>query len=113
MVPVPVPYRGLPLEPADERDPDVFTLDLTRFGMPAARIVFARKDGGVANAVHTDLGGQPWTLVRAPETATRSTLAAALGVAAVATVVATRRRGEQKQVDLALRGSKSGSGSEA
>lgn len=46
--PVPVPFRGLPLEPDDERDPCVFWLDLSRFGMArsasssAARRMVAR-----------------------------------------------------------------------
>ena len=77
LTPVPVPFRGLPLEPDDERDPCVFRLDLSRFGMAPLRVVFSREAGGRATAAHTDLVGQPWSLVRRPDAGDRASLAEA------------------------------------
>jgi CubicO group peptidase (beta-lactamase class C family) len=93
-IPVPVPYRGLPLEPDDEHDPNVFRLDLTRFGMPPVRVVFSRQAGGRATAIHTDLGGQPWSLLRRQDAGTeRHWLSPTLGaIAAVGVLAAVRRR---------------------
>jgi CubicO group peptidase (beta-lactamase class C family) len=95
LTPVPLPFRRLPLEPDDERDPCVFRLDLSRFGMAPLRVVFSREAGGRASAAHTDLVGQPWSLVRRHEAATerrwlRPALAA--GVAAGWTAAVRRRR---------------------
>jgi CubicO group peptidase (beta-lactamase class C family) len=98
LMPVPVPFGGLPLEPADERDPDVFRLDLSRYGIAPMKVVFAREAGRRATAAHTDLGGQPWSLVRRDDARIgRGWLGPALGIAAAAGVVAAarrRRRGE-------------------
>jgi CubicO group peptidase (beta-lactamase class C family) len=97
LTPVPALYRGFPLAPGDEHDPDVFRLDLSEAGMATVRVVFARSAAGQVTAVHTDLGGQPWSLVR-PNTATRQWLKPALGTLAVAGVVAAgRRRGRRRR----------------
>jgi hypothetical protein len=81
------------LEPDDEHDPDVFRLDLSRFGIAPIRVVFAREAGRRATAAHTDLGGQPWSLVRRPDAGIeRRWLGPVLGVAAAAGVVAVARR---------------------
>jgi CubicO group peptidase (beta-lactamase class C family) len=64
LLPIPVAYRGFPLVPADENDPDVYRLDLSQAGMAPVRVVFARDEDDQVSAVHTDLGGQPWSLVR-------------------------------------------------
>jgi CubicO group peptidase (beta-lactamase class C family) len=97
LMPVPVPLRGLPLEPDDERDPSVFRLDLSRFGMAPLRVVFSREDGGRATAAHIDLVGQPWSLVRRGDADTeRGWLRPALSALAAAglmAVVRRRRRG--------------------
>jgi hypothetical protein len=53
--PVPALFRGFPLLPDSEHDPDVFRLDLSGFGMGTARVVFARDPGGRVTAAHTDL----------------------------------------------------------
>jgi CubicO group peptidase (beta-lactamase class C family) len=96
LTPVPIPFRGLPLEPDDERDPDVFRLDLSRYEIAPIRVVFAREAGRPATAVHTDLGGQPWSLVRRPAAGIgRHWLAPTLGVFAAAGVVAAARRRRQ------------------
>lgn len=99
LTPVPVPLRGLPLEPDDEQDPSAFRLDLSRFGMPSVRIVFDREAGGRVSAAHTDLGGQPWSLVRHHDDgAERRWLRAALSaVGAAGLLAATRRRRRERR----------------
>ena len=98
LAPMPVPLRGLPLEPDDERDPCVFRLDLSRFGMAPLRVVFSREAGGRATAVHVDLVGQPWTLVRRPDGgAGRRWLWSAVGAVGLMAVVRRRSaRGEER-----------------
>jgi hypothetical protein len=85
LTPIPPLLRGRRLERDDPGDPRAFRLDLGELGMPPVRVVFAGPPPGHATAVHTDLGGQPWSLVAAP---TRPVGAAwirgALGVAALA-----------------------------
>jgi hypothetical protein len=75
LTPIPVLYRGLPLEPDDERDPYVFRLDTSRLGMAPPRVVFSQGPGGCVEALHTDLGGQPWSLIRRPKTEQVASLA--------------------------------------
>jgi CubicO group peptidase (beta-lactamase class C family) len=89
LTPVPVLFGGFPLRPADEQDPDLLALDLSRVGMPPVRVAFSRGDGVGVSAVHVDLPGQPLTLFR--QGAMRSPRAwpmAALGGLAVAASVA-------------------------
>jgi CubicO group peptidase (beta-lactamase class C family) len=52
----PIPHVLIPLHPDDERDPYVFRIDLSRFGMGTGRVVFSRERGVGATAVHTDVG---------------------------------------------------------
>jgi hypothetical protein len=52
--PLPVLYRGFPLHPDDDQDPDVFRIDLSPFGMGTVRVVFSRDSGGRTTGVHTD-----------------------------------------------------------
>ncbi|GAA2093858.1 hypothetical protein GCM10009841_03880 [Microlunatus panaciterrae] len=52
--PIPALFRGLPLHPDDAEDPDVFRLDLARYGLGTARVVFSRDAGGMATGVHLD-----------------------------------------------------------
>jgi CubicO group peptidase (beta-lactamase class C family) len=59
LTPIPALYRGVPLYPDDETDPYVFRLDLSAFGMPAVRLVFAHDEEDSTKLVHTDLGSQP------------------------------------------------------
>jgi CubicO group peptidase (beta-lactamase class C family) len=94
LTPVPALFRGFPLSPDDEHDPDVFRLDLSVFGLATARVVFGRDNGRGVTAVHVDLPGQPLTLFRRPATTSRCPWPnAALGVfAAVAVVTVARRR---------------------
>lgn len=98
LTPVPALYRGFPLEPADEYDPDVFGLDLSEAGIPPVRVVFTREAEGRVSAVHTDLGGQPWSLVRLNDSTPQRWLRPALGALAVIGVVAAaRRRGRRRE----------------
>jgi hypothetical protein len=94
LTPVPALYRGLPLDPADLTDPYMFRLDLTGLGLAPVKVAFGPVVDGRATAVHTNLGGQPWTLVRRPDSGPWRTgltpIAAAL--AGAAAVAALRRR---------------------
>ena len=93
LTPVPALYRGFPLHPEDERDPYVFRLDLSQFAMPSVRVVFGGEVGGGVTAMHTDLGGQPWSLIRRNEAGTeRGWLRPALSALAVVGVVSVARR---------------------
>lgn len=97
LTPIPALYRGLPLHPDEERDPYVFRLDLSKFGMAKVRVVFSREAGVGTTAVHADLGGQPLSLVRHDSARTKHRLLRpALGaVAAAGLMAAVRRRGRQ------------------
>jgi hypothetical protein len=93
LAPVPLPFGGLPLEPDDEHDPEVFRIDLSRFGMAPVRVVFSRDPDGRATAAHTDLGGQPWTLVRRRDAAREHRwLRPLLAVVAAGVIAASRPR---------------------
>ena len=72
---MPALYRGLPLQPDDPADPYVFRLDLAPYGLSPVRVVFGPVVDGHATRVHTDLGGQPWSLIRAPDASPRRALA--------------------------------------
>jgi CubicO group peptidase (beta-lactamase class C family) len=102
LAPVPFPFRGLPLEPDDEHDPDVFRLDLSRYAIAPIRVVFARAASRPATAAHTDLGGQPWSLVRPADARIarrllRPGLAAMTAVGVVATIRRRRRGGGRRR----------------
>jgi CubicO group peptidase (beta-lactamase class C family) len=94
LTPIPSLLRGLELHPDSETDPDVFRVDLSRFGLPTARIVFSREPGVGATAMHLDIF--PMSLRRRPEPARRPAtwqLAALSAVLATgATLVARRLR---------------------
>jgi hypothetical protein len=47
-------WRGLPLHPDDPDDPYVFRIDLSRYGMDSARIVFTRGAGDCVTGLHLD-----------------------------------------------------------
>jgi hypothetical protein len=50
--PIPALYRGFPLHPDDDKDPYVFRIDLSEFGIGPARVVFSRQPRA---AVHLDM----------------------------------------------------------
>jgi CubicO group peptidase (beta-lactamase class C family) len=90
--PIPALYRGFPLHPDDVADPYVFRIDLSKFGIGTARIVFSRDAGGAGTRVHLDL--VPLSLQRQPAIKDpRPWVTGALGAfAAAATATAVRRR---------------------
>ena len=100
LTPVPALYRGLPLQPDDPADPYVFRLDLSPYGLSPVRVVFGPVVDGHATRAHTDLGGQPWSLIRVPDAGPRRASAGlvvgALGALAVASAAGfvARRRGQ-------------------
>jgi CubicO group peptidase (beta-lactamase class C family) len=53
--PVPALLRGFPLYPDDDKDPFVFRIDLSEFGIGTARAVFSRDPEGGAMRLHLDL----------------------------------------------------------
>ena len=99
LTPVPALYRGLALQPDDASDPFVFRLDLSPFAMPPVRVAFGPVVDGRATEIHTDLGGQPWSLIRVPDGGSRRAwlgpAAGALAAAGVATLV--RRRTQRRR----------------
>jgi CubicO group peptidase (beta-lactamase class C family) len=90
--PVPAAYRGFPLHPADDEDPYVFRIDLSRFGLGAPRIVFSRDPRTGTTRIHTDIA--PLSLRKQPASQNpRPWITGALGAAAaVTTARAIRRR---------------------
>jgi CubicO group peptidase (beta-lactamase class C family) len=92
--PVPALLRGLELHPDSETDPDVFRVDLARFGLPTARIVFSREPGVGATAMHLDIF--PMSLRRQLPARRRprvwQIVAASTAASVAATLVARRLR---------------------
>jgi CubicO group peptidase (beta-lactamase class C family) len=66
LAPIPGLYNGFPLHSDDANDPYVFRIDLSGAGMTPVRIVFDCKAGPGRRSIHTDLGGQPISLVERP-----------------------------------------------
>jgi CubicO group peptidase (beta-lactamase class C family) len=98
LTPLPIPLRGLPLLPDDEHDPDVFRLDLSDLGMQPVRVVFGRGPEGRVTVAHTDLGGQPWSLIRREGAETgRTGLSLLLGAIMVAGALHLARRRSRKR----------------
>lgn len=89
--PVPALYRGFPLHPDDEKDPYVFRVDLSRYGIGTAKVVFSRDAGGETR-VHLDF--VPLSLQRRPAAESpRSRIKRGLtGLAVAAAAVAAVRR---------------------
>jgi hypothetical protein len=95
--PVPGMLRGFPLVPDDPKDPYVFRVDLGRYGLPTARIVFSRDElASVATGLHVDIF--PMSLHREPPTealrrSARASVARsiAFSVAATTATIAIRR----------------------
>jgi CubicO group peptidase (beta-lactamase class C family) len=90
--PIPAVYKGFPLHPDDVKDPYVFRIDLSQFGLGTARIVFSSEPGAGPTRIHTDmfpLSLQKQPAHQNPRPWITGTLGA-LGVAA--TAAAVRRR---------------------
>jgi len=87
--PVPALYRGFRLHPDDEKDPYVFRVDVSEYGMGTIRVVFSRESGTGTTAVHLDV--LPMSAYRRPAVANpRLWMPGAL--AAAGTAAALRRR---------------------
>jgi CubicO group peptidase (beta-lactamase class C family) len=89
--PVPAAYRGFPLHPDDDKDPYVFRVDLSRFGLGTVRIVFSREPVTGTTRIHTDFA--PLSLRKQPASQNpRPWVTGGLGVLAVATAAGAVRR---------------------
>jgi CubicO group peptidase (beta-lactamase class C family) len=93
--PIPMLYRGFPLHPDDENDPDAFRIDLSKYGFGTQRVVFSRDARGGAARIHIDV--VPLRLEKQPaNTNPRMWTTRALGalaLAAAVTAVGRRARG--------------------
>jgi hypothetical protein len=93
--PIPAVYRGFVLHPDDDKDPYVFRIDLSQFGIGTARVLFSHDAGGATTRVHFDL--MPISLQKHPAIKNPRLWATgavgALGVATTATAVRRRRIG--------------------
>jgi CubicO group peptidase (beta-lactamase class C family) len=90
--PIPAAYRGFALHPDDAKDPYVFRIDLSRFGLGTARIVFSREPAAGATRIHTDMF--PLSLQKRPASQNpRYWATSALGAAAVTGIAAAVRHG--------------------
>jgi CubicO group peptidase (beta-lactamase class C family) len=100
--PVPAVFRGFVLHPDDEKDPYVFRIDLSEFGIGSGRIIFTRDPGGATTRAHFDL--LPMSLQKQPNIKNpRPWVTAAVGALAIATtaMVVRRRRSTWRQHRLA------------
>jgi hypothetical protein len=89
--PLPALYRGLPLQPDDAGDPDVFRIDMSAFGGASQRIVFRRRPVSGVQGIALDL--MPVSLPKQPAwTNPRRWAMGLLGTAGMATALAVRRR---------------------
>jgi hypothetical protein len=52
--PIPAAYRGFQLHPDDRADPYAFRIDLSKYGLNTARVVFSRDPSGAVMGVHLD-----------------------------------------------------------
>jgi hypothetical protein len=91
--PIPALNRGLPLHPDDEQDPYVFRIDLSKFGLGTARVVFSREPSVSATAVHLEFAPALMSFDKQPATKNpRPWATGALGVVAAASTAAAARR---------------------
>ena len=52
--PIPAAYRGFQLHPDDRADPYAFRIDLSKYGLNTAKVVFSRDASGAVIGVHLD-----------------------------------------------------------
>ena len=89
--PVPAVYKGFPLHADDGKDPYVFRIDLSQFGLGTARIVFSGEPGARPARIHTDMF--PLSLQKQPASQNpRPWITRALGALAVTATAKTVRR---------------------
>jgi CubicO group peptidase (beta-lactamase class C family) len=92
LTPVPGPYRGFPLHPDDPDDPYVFRIDLSKYGIGTARVVFGRDGGQQISSIYLDI--IPLSLRKRP--AARNPRLWVTGALALGTVLAVRRRAARR-----------------
>jgi CubicO group peptidase (beta-lactamase class C family) len=89
--PIPALYRGFPLHPDDDKDPYVFRIDFSTFGIETGRVIFSRERGVGTTAVHLDFG--PLSFQKQPAIKNpRLWITGALGALTVATTATAVRR---------------------
>ena len=102
--PVPALLAGLQLWPDDPDDPYAFRIDLGRFGLPTARIVFSHEERVGVTGLHFDLLPMSLRRVAEPAGEQRGRIARSIASAAAATIAVNvgrrliqsrRRRAEQ------------------
>jgi CubicO group peptidase (beta-lactamase class C family) len=95
--PIPAVYKGFVLHPDDDKDPYVFRIDLSQFGIGTARVIFSRDPERGTTQVQLDLyplALQQQPAIKNPRLWSTGVLGA-LGVAATATAVRRRRIGHE------------------
>ncbi|HEX5590476.1 MAG TPA: serine hydrolase domain-containing protein [Candidatus Limnocylindrales bacterium] len=90
LTPIPALSRTFELEPDDPSDPNVFRIDLSPFGLPMTRVVFARATDGRVTAAYADVLLQVFEK-RPSISGPSPLLAGALGAIAIATAVRAAR----------------------
>jgi CubicO group peptidase (beta-lactamase class C family) len=91
LTPVPALFRGFPLRPDDEADPDLFRIDMTGLGPFSMRVAFGREPGRGVTSANLDL--MPLSLARQPaRTNPRRWATGALATLGALTVAAAVRR---------------------
>jgi hypothetical protein len=90
------PDEGVGIVAFTNRWPGAFAwlqIDLSDLGMAPVRVVFARGPDGRVTAAHTNLGGQPWSLVRRDGGGSRRAwLTPVLGAVTIAGALGLSRR---------------------
>jgi CubicO group peptidase (beta-lactamase class C family) len=97
--PIPAVNRGVLLHPDDERDPYVFRIDLSKFGLGTSRVIFSQAPGVGTTAVHLRFAFAPLSFDKQPATKNpRRWATGALGAVAAATAAtAVRRRSRRHE----------------
>jgi hypothetical protein len=55
LTPIPTMYRGFPLHPDDEKDPHIFRIDLSSFGIGTMRVIFSGRLERERRQIHLDV----------------------------------------------------------
>jgi CubicO group peptidase (beta-lactamase class C family) len=90
--PIPALRRGFALVPDDERDPDLFRIDLSPYGMPLVRVAFSRREQDAASEINTDLAMLSFRRQPPPASKMGWRRWAVLGLIATAALMRSRRR---------------------
>jgi hypothetical protein len=88
--PIPALYRGFPLHPDDDKDPYVFRIDLSEYGLGTARVVFSPDTAAGTTRIHRDV--MPMVLQKRPAPMNPRLWAAGAAGAVAGTEIAVHRR---------------------